>query len=63
MSDHKIHNPRGLPVIPRLPPHQPANDGAVAICGECGRTIYQVEGYYCGNNRCPVQSHAVCIAQ
>lgn len=45
----------GLPVIPKLHPERPRSDGAVAICGECGRTIYQVEGYCCMNNRCPVQ--------
>ena len=50
-----------LPVIPPLPkgspkgPHDP-----VAKCGECGRLIYRVEGYCCMNQRCPVQSRAVC---
>jgi hypothetical protein len=51
---------RGLPVIPRLPDTVPRTDGAVAVCGECGRTVYQVECYSCGNSRCPVQVRITC---
>ena len=52
---------QNLPVIPPLPqgspkgPHDP-----VAKCGECGRLIYSVEGYYCMNQRCPVQPRVTC---
>lgn len=58
-----IHNPDGLPVIPALPEPEndwmkrikpPPADGAVAICGECGRRIGRVESYCCANIRCPV---------
>lgn len=50
-----------LPIIPKLPPDSPHDlpgNKAVAQCGECGRIIYQIEGYYCMNNRCPVQIRA-----
>lgn len=56
-----IHNPRGLPVVPRLPDHAPGLPrGPVAICGECGREIHAVEGYCCMNLRCPVQTVVTC---
>ena len=47
-----------LPIIPKLPPDRPEDmpgNKAVARCGECGRVVYQVEGYCCPNSRCPVQ--------
>lgn len=51
---------RNLPVTPKLPPKSPRSDGAVAICGECGRTVYQMEMYCCMNDRCPVQVKVTC---
>ena len=45
-----------LPIIPRLPETVPTRpDGAIATCGECGRTIYRADYYCCMNDRCPVQ--------
>jgi hypothetical protein len=52
---------RQLPVIPALPPDYPDDlpgNKAVATCGECGRTVYQLESYCCMNARCPVQPRA-----
>lgn len=59
ISHEKNHE--GLPIIPPLRPEpsRPA-DGAVAICGECGRRILAVECYSCPNDRCPVQPKATC---
>lgn len=49
----------GVPVIPKLPENQPNYDPnpIVAICGECNREVRQLEGYYCGNPRCPLTGH------
>jgi len=49
-----------LPIIPKLPPGNPKPPGEtpVAICGECGRTVYALEYYSCMNGRCPVQRKA-----
>jgi len=47
-----------LPIIPKLPPlspHDMPGNKAVAMCGECGRVLHQIENYYCMNPRCPVQ--------
>lgn len=58
LAGRQYAKPTNLPVIPRLPPDHPADlpgNKAVAVCGECGRTIYQIEGYCCMNSRCPVQ--------
>lgn len=52
----------GVPVIPKLPESQPSIEPnpVVAICGECNREVRQIEGYCCGNPRCPLQSHITC---
>ena len=47
----------GVPVIGPLGPKstRPMSvNPVVAVCGECGREIHQVEGYSCQNGRCPV---------
>ena len=47
----------GVPMIgPRHGTTNPPRlDGVVAVCGECGREVMQVEGYSCRNDRCPIQ--------
>lgn len=50
-----------LPVIPKLPPDHPDDrpgNKAVATCGECGRTVFQIEHYCCMHPRCPIQPRA-----
>lgn len=50
----------GVPLIPRLPDHKPfESNPIVAVCGQCGRDVYQVEGYYCCNSRCPMQTKVI----
>lgn len=53
----------GVPLIPKLPPQDRGSrelNPVVAICGECGRKVHAVEGYYCGNGNCPIQPHSIC---
>ncbi len=49
--------PDDLPVIPKVKrsPHDLPGNKAVARCGECGRVVYQIEGYCCMRDNCPVQ--------
>jgi len=51
-----------VPLIPQLPPQRQIGDPnpIMAICGECGRKVHRLEGYYCGNGRCPVQPQVTC---
>jgi hypothetical protein len=48
----------GVPVIRPMrryvTPTMPTNP-VVAICGECGRDVYMIEGYSCSHNDCPIQ--------
>lgn len=49
---------RSLPIIPPLPPYNPEDrpgNKAIAICGQCGRTVHQMEMYSCSQDRCPIQ--------
>lgn len=45
--------------VPLIPPHDAPKKAdpnpVVAICGECGREVHQMEWYYCANGRCPIQ--------
>jgi hypothetical protein len=60
-EDNRKVDSRGIPIIPKLPVDRPTlPNQPVAVCGECGRDIYQVEGYYCTNLRCPVQLKITC---
>jgi hypothetical protein len=48
----------GVPLIrPRAYRSNDPNP-VVAICGECGRKVHRLEGYYCSVTNCPVQNHA-----
>jgi hypothetical protein len=52
----------GVPVVQPLPKinEQGNPNPVVMICGECGKEWHMIEGYSCGNGRCPVQPHAIC---
>jgi hypothetical protein len=50
----------GVPLIPKLPERRNTFDPnpVVAVCGECGREVREVEGYWCPIALCPVQVKA-----
>lgn len=58
VKDYRERQERNLPVIPPLPPRSPDDrpgNKAIGVCGECGRTVYQIEMYSCSRDRCPIQ--------
>ena len=48
----------GVPLV-GVPGPAPRLDGVVGVCALCGRSIHQLEGYYCAQTACPVQPKAV----
>jgi hypothetical protein len=44
----------GVPLIPkRKAPNRIDTNGPVAVCGECGVTVYRVMAYSCPHQNCP----------
>lgn len=60
MTPEELAKSLGVPLIAPIPKHQAPCDPnpVIAICGECGRKVYMVEGYCCGNSSCPIQPGA-----
>lgn len=57
--EHKLkYSPGSLPGVPSTPPIYPDNipeNKVVAVCGECGRSIYRLDMYSCKRENCPIQ--------
>ena len=52
-----------VPLIPPIPEKLKDNNDpnpVVAVCGECGRGVRQVEMYCCMNTHCPIQPKVTC---
>lgn len=48
----------GVPYIEPVRPSNPSGNPVVAVCGECGRDVYMIEGYSCPRGNCPIQPRA-----
>lgn len=63
MSDFEEKARRlGVPLIPPKPKPQPPGVGnpVVAVCGACGREIFQIDSYCCQQDNCPFRSNITC---
>lgn len=62
MSPEELARHLDVPLIAPLPTQKGLRpyetNPVIAICGECGRKVYKIEGYCCQNGRCPIQPQA-----